>query len=197
MQRSGERIRVNVTLIDATLDRQLWASSYERSASDVFAVESEVARDVATVLQARLTAEERKRIAEPPTTVPAAYDFYLRAKAFAERTTRTEAEIHEAVAAYEGAVRLDPDFAIGWAQLSRRHANLPWATTGRLSAVARRNAHSIARLRCVPISSRSRGHAATSCSSSKAISEGPRVCFGRWKRRTRRVRTRRRVLRKF
>jgi TolB-like protein/DNA-binding winged helix-turn-helix (wHTH) protein len=124
VQRAGDLIRVNVTLIDARNDRHLWASSYERSSREIFAVESEVAHDVATVLQARLTAAERSSIAQPPTANAAAYDFYLRAKAFAERTTRTEAEIHEAIAAYEEAVRLDPGFAIGWAQLSRRHANL-------------------------------------------------------------------------
>jgi TolB-like protein/DNA-binding winged helix-turn-helix (wHTH) protein len=124
VQRSGERIRVNVALIDAAADRQLWASSYERSAREVFAVESEVARDVATVLQAKLTAQERASLVRPPTRIPAAYDAYLRAKAFAERTTRTEAEIHGAIEAYEAAVRLDADFTTAWAQLSRRHANL-------------------------------------------------------------------------
>lgn len=124
VQRAGERIRVNVTLIDTRLDRHLWASSYDSNANEIFAVESQVARDVALVLQARLTAEEQKAIAAAPTAVPAAYDAYLRAKAFAERTTRTEAEIHQAIEAYEQAVRLDPDFTAAWSQLSRRNANL-------------------------------------------------------------------------
>lgn len=124
VQRAGERIRVNVTLIDTRLDRHQWASSYDSNANEIFAVESQVARDVALVLQARLTAEEQKAIAAAPTNVPAAYDAYLRAKAFAERTTRTEAEIHQAIEAYEQAVRLDPDFAAAWSQLSRRNANL-------------------------------------------------------------------------
>lgn len=124
VQRAGERVRVTVTLISTARDRQLWASSYDRAAREIFALESEIARDVAAALQARLTAEERQDLAQPPTTSPAAYEHYLRAKAFAERTTRTEAEIHGAIATYEKAVQLDPDFAIAWAQLSRRHANL-------------------------------------------------------------------------
>jgi TolB-like protein/DNA-binding winged helix-turn-helix (wHTH) protein len=124
VQREGDRVRVHVALVDASRDRQLWASSYERLAREVFAIESEVARDVAASLQARLTAGELTAISTPPTPVPAAYDAYLRAKSFAERVTRTEAEIHGAIGAYEQAVRLDPDFAAAWAQLSRRHANL-------------------------------------------------------------------------
>ena len=124
VQRAGDTVRVNVALADAADDRHLWAQSYERSAADVFALESEVAQSVATALQARLTAEERAHISRPPTSNPAAYDAYLRARASAERTTRTEAEIHAAIDAYQHAVSLDPEFAIAWAQLSRRHANL-------------------------------------------------------------------------
>ncbi|MEO8019176.1 MAG: winged helix-turn-helix domain-containing protein [Pseudomonadota bacterium] len=123
VQRAGDTVRVNVTLIDAVADRQLWAQTYERSAVDVFAIESEVAQSVARALEARLTAQERSAITRPPTANPAAYEYYLRARAFAERTTRTEYEIRAAIDAYEEAVRLDPGFAIAWAQLSRRHAN--------------------------------------------------------------------------
>lgn len=123
VQRSGDRVRVNVTLLDAAGDRHLWASTYERGASEVFAVESEVALAVAQALQARLTDEEHRVITRPPSANPAAYDAYLRARAFAERTTRTESEIRAAIAAFEEAVQLDPGFAIAWAQLSRRHAN--------------------------------------------------------------------------
>jgi tetratricopeptide (TPR) repeat protein len=123
VQRSGDRVRVNVTLLDAAGDRHLWAATYDRGADEVFAVESEVAQGVAQALQARLTDEEHRGITRPPTENPAAYDAYLRARAFAERTTRTESEILAAIAAFQEAVRLDPDFAIAWAQLSRRHAN--------------------------------------------------------------------------
>jgi TolB-like protein/DNA-binding winged helix-turn-helix (wHTH) protein/cytochrome c-type biogenesis protein CcmH/NrfG len=123
VQRAADRVRVIVTLIDTADDRHLWAATYDRAANEVFAVESEVAQGVAQALQARLTDEEHAKITQPPSANPAAYDAYLRARAFAERTTRTEAEIRAAIAAYTEAVRLDPDFAIAWAQLSRRHAN--------------------------------------------------------------------------
>lgn len=124
VQRAGERIRVSVALVDAARDRQVWASSYDRNAGEIFAIESEIAQDVAAAMQARLSVEERDSISQPPTAVPAAYVSYLKARAFAQRTTRTETEIHEAIAAYEKAVQLDPEFALAWAQLSRRHANL-------------------------------------------------------------------------
>ncbi len=124
VQRAGGRVRINITLIDAAADRHLWSQTYERPANDVFAVESEVALTVAAALRARLTAEERRVLTQPPTTNPQAYDHYLRARASAERTTRTETEIRAAIAAFEDAVRVDPGFAIAWAQLSRRHANL-------------------------------------------------------------------------
>jgi TolB-like protein/DNA-binding winged helix-turn-helix (wHTH) protein/Tfp pilus assembly protein PilF len=124
VQRAGDTIRVRVTLVDAAADRNLWAQSYERSAADIFAIESEVAQSVAAALQARLTGEERRLLARPPTESAEAYDAYLRARASAERISRTESEIQAAISAYEEAVRADPGFAIAWAQLSRRHANL-------------------------------------------------------------------------
>jgi TolB-like protein/DNA-binding winged helix-turn-helix (wHTH) protein len=123
VQRAGDRVRVNVTLLDAASDRHLWAATYDRGANEVFAVESEVAQGVAQALQVRLTEAEQKVITQPPSANPAAYNAYLRARAFAERTTRTETEIKAAIDAYSEAVWLDPDFAIAWAQLSRRHAN--------------------------------------------------------------------------
>ena len=124
VQRAGDTVRINVTLIDAAADRHVWAQSYERPAADVFAIESEVARSVAAALQARLTADELRVLARPPTANAEAYDDYLRARASAERISRTESDIRTAIAAYEDAVRADPGFAIAWAQLSRRHANL-------------------------------------------------------------------------
>jgi TolB-like protein/DNA-binding winged helix-turn-helix (wHTH) protein len=150
VQREGDRVRVNVTLLDAAGDQHLWAATYDRGADEVFAVESEVAQGVAQALQARLTAEEHAVITQPPSANPAAYNAYLRARAFAERTTRTEAEIRAAISAFEEAVRLDPDFAIAWAQLSRRHANffsLGYDRTAARSNAARQALETTERLR--------------------------------------------------
>jgi tetratricopeptide (TPR) repeat protein len=124
VQRSGDIVRINVRLIDAIADRHEWAKTYERTSSDVFALESDIAVAVARELQATLTSEERALLGSAPTSVPAAYDAYLKARAYAERSTRTEPEIRDAIAAYQEAVRLDPGFAVAWAQLSRRHSNL-------------------------------------------------------------------------
>jgi cytochrome c-type biogenesis protein CcmH/NrfG len=88
-------------------------------------VGSEIARAVVEVLTSRrLTPGERASLANPPTQDPVAYDAYLHARAFMERTTRIESEQRAWTAAFENVVRLDPKFAEAWAQLSRRHSTL-------------------------------------------------------------------------
>jgi TolB-like protein len=124
VRRAGETLHVDVTLLDAAGGEHLWESRFERRAADVFAVESEVAQAVAEALHGRrLTAAERSAVHDPPTANPAAYDAYLHARAFSERTTRNEADIRAMIAAYETAVRLDPAFESAWAQLSRRQSS--------------------------------------------------------------------------
>ncbi len=188
VQRSGDRVRVHVTLIDAAADRHVWAQTCERPAADVFAIESEVAQSVAAALRVSLTAEQRRVIARPPTASPEAYDAYLRARASAERTTRTEAEIRSAIAYYEEAVRLDPGFAQAWAQLSRRHANffsLAYDRSDARRAAAQRALDEASRL--APGSSRRRPRAVTYCWSCREISTAPSASSGRWRRVRRRA----------
>ena len=78
VQKSGDRVRINVQLINAQTDSHLWAESYDRTLTDVFAVESEVAQRVADSLRATLTGVEKATLATKPTENPAAYDAYLR-----------------------------------------------------------------------------------------------------------------------
>ena len=82
VQKVGDRVRINVQLIDAATDNHLWAETYERKLTDVFAVESEVARAIAETLQAKLTGAEQRELAVKPTQNPEAYDAYLRGLAF-------------------------------------------------------------------------------------------------------------------
>jgi len=125
VRRVGDGIGIDVRLLDTRDGRAVWESTFDRPASDVFAVESEVAQAVAEALQARrLTAAERNAVTRPPTTNPAAYLAYLRARSFTERNARDEAAVRSVIAAYEEAVRLDPQFASAWAQLSRRESSL-------------------------------------------------------------------------
>lgn len=78
VQRAGEKVRVNVQLIDARADSHLWAKSYDRDLNDVFAIQSEVAQEIADALRAKLSPAEANTLAIAPTKDTAAYDFFLK-----------------------------------------------------------------------------------------------------------------------
>ena len=122
MQKSGDAVRVNVQLINAANDSHLWAETYDRKLTDIFGVESEIAKGIAESLQAKLTGREEQALAVKPTNNPEAYDAYLRGLAFEARTCLQTLE--KAVGFYERAVQLDPDFALAWARLSRANAQV-------------------------------------------------------------------------
>ena len=86
VQRAGNRVRVNATLIDARTDRQLWGQSYDREVADVFAIQREIAKMIASQLQAKLTGSEQQALAVKPTNDPEAYDAYLRGVASEARS---------------------------------------------------------------------------------------------------------------
>src|SRR5881394_555495 len=118
VQKSGDAVRVNVRLIKATNDSQLWADTFDRKLIDIFSVESDVAKAVADQLRARLTGREEQVIAAKPTDNPAAYDAYLRGLAYNSKTQTTPANSLGAQKYLREAVRLDPKFALAWALLS-------------------------------------------------------------------------------
>jgi TolB-like protein/Tfp pilus assembly protein PilF len=118
VQKSGDAVRVNVRLIKATNDSQLWADTLDRKLTDIFSVESEVAKAIADQLQARLTGQEEQVIAAKPTANPEAYDAYLRGLAYTLKTATTPANALGAQKYLKEAVRLDPKFALSWALLS-------------------------------------------------------------------------------
>src|SRR5438128_1254828 len=118
VQKSGDAVRVNVQLIKATTDSHLWADTFDRKLTDIFSVESEVAKAVADQLRAKLTGHEEREIAAKPTDNPEAYDAYLRGLAYTLKTLPTSANALGAQKYFKEAVRLDPKFALSWAQLS-------------------------------------------------------------------------------
>jgi TolB-like protein/Tfp pilus assembly protein PilF len=118
VQKSGDAVRVNVRLIKATNDSQLWADTFDRKLTDIFSVESEVAKAIADQLQAHLTGREELAIAAKPTDNPEAYDAYLRGLAYNLKTLNTPAKALGAQKYLREAVRLDPTFAVAWALLS-------------------------------------------------------------------------------
>jgi TolB-like protein/class 3 adenylate cyclase len=118
VQKSGEAVRVNVQLIKAANDSHLWADTYDRRLTDIFSVETEVAKAIADQLRAKLTGQEEQTIAAKPTDNPEAYDAYLRGLAYTLKTGNTPANALGAQKYLREAVRLDPKFAQGWALLS-------------------------------------------------------------------------------
>jgi TolB-like protein/class 3 adenylate cyclase/Tfp pilus assembly protein PilF len=118
VQKSGDAVRVNVRLIKATNDSQLWANTFDRKLTDIFAVESEVAKAVAEHLRAKLTGQEEQVIAAKPTDNLEAYDAYLGGLAYSLKTAVTPANSLGAQKYLREAVRLDPKFALAWALLS-------------------------------------------------------------------------------
>jgi TolB-like protein/class 3 adenylate cyclase/Tfp pilus assembly protein PilF len=118
VQKSGDAVRVNVQLIKAANDSHLWADSFDRKLTDIFSVESEVAKAIADQLRAKLTGREEQVIAAKPTDNPEAYDAYLRGLAYTLKTQNTPANSLGAQKYLREAVRLDPKFALSWALLS-------------------------------------------------------------------------------
>ena len=118
VQKSGDAVRVNVQLIKAANDSHLWAETFDRKLTDIFSVESEVAKAIAEQLRAKLTGQEEQVIAAKPTDNPEAYDAYLRGLAYTLKTAYTPANALGAQKYLKEAVRLDPKFALAWALLS-------------------------------------------------------------------------------
>jgi TolB-like protein/Tfp pilus assembly protein PilF len=121
VQKSGDSVRVNVQLIRAANDSHLWADSFHRKLTDIFSVESEVAKAIADQLRAKLTGQEEQVITAKPTDNTEAYDAYLRGLAYSLKPA-TPANVLAAQKYLSGAVRLDPKFALAWALLSYTEA---------------------------------------------------------------------------
>ena len=126
VQKAGDAVRVNVQLINAATDAHLWADTFDRKLTDIFAVESEVAKAIADALQAKLTGGEQQALAVKPTNNSEAYDAYLRGLALETRAS-TQNDFEKVVGFYERAVQLDPTFALAWARLSRANASVYFA----------------------------------------------------------------------
>src|SRR5947199_9015842 len=118
VQKSADAVRVNVQLIKAANDSHLWSETFDRKLTDIFSVESEVAKAIAEQLRAHLTGREEQVIAAKPTDNVEAYDAYLRGLAYTLRTGTTPANALGAQKYLREAVRLDPKFALSWALLS-------------------------------------------------------------------------------
>ena len=126
VQKATDQVRVNVQLIDARTDSHLWADSYDRKLTDIFAVQTQIAREVADALQVSLTTREKQTLAVKPTNNLEVYDAYLRGLALEARfySAYSADLVRKVTGFYERAVQLDPTFALAWARLSRADAVL-------------------------------------------------------------------------
>src|SRR6202162_4236639 len=128
VQKAVNKVRVNVQLIDARADSHLWAKTYDRDLADVFAIQSEIAQEIADSLQAKLSPAEANTLASAPTKDPAAYDLFLKGEyeeRLAENSLRPES-YEQAAAWYQQAIARDPNFALAMARLVRNRMDRHW-----------------------------------------------------------------------
>jgi TolB-like protein/Flp pilus assembly protein TadD len=114
--RSDDRVRISAELVQPQTGQNLWAKSYERTVTDILALQSDVARDIVTQIQIQLTQPEQERLAKTRTVVPAAYDAYLQGNYFVAK--RTGESVTQAVAYYRQAIQLDSTYAPSYAGLA-------------------------------------------------------------------------------
>jgi TolB-like protein/class 3 adenylate cyclase/Tfp pilus assembly protein PilF len=124
VQRAGGKVRVNAQLIDARSDAHLWAQTYDRDLADVFAIQSEIAQQIADQLQARISPQEKARVEARPTENTDAYVFYLRANQIARNPDTLLEDYKTAEQLYMQAIALDPNFALAHARLASTYAEI-------------------------------------------------------------------------
>jgi TolB-like protein/Tfp pilus assembly protein PilF len=128
VQRAGKRIRINAQLIDVTRDEHLWAETFDRemTVENIFDIQSEITRQIVQAVRGELSEEEQARLGAAPTQNLAAYEFYLRARAFANRADYSEDNYRSAEIWARRAVEQDPEFALAWAFLVEVHGQAIW-----------------------------------------------------------------------
>jgi TolB-like protein/Tfp pilus assembly protein PilF len=118
VRREGDRVVVNVQLIDAHTARQIWANRYDRTLADSLGLQGELASEIADALRATLSTDEQARVTAKPTQNPDAYVFYLRANQISQNPDMVLEDYKAAEQLYMQAVALDPDFALAHARLA-------------------------------------------------------------------------------
>ena len=123
VQHTADRVHVNVQLIKAASDTHLWAEAYDRKLTDIFAVESEIAKTIADTLQAKLTGSEKHAIAARPTENTEAHQLYLKGRFFWNK--RTGNDLKKSIDYFNQAIAADPKYALAYAGVAEAYAVLP------------------------------------------------------------------------
>jgi TolB-like protein/Tfp pilus assembly protein PilF/class 3 adenylate cyclase len=123
VQRSRDQVRVNVQLINALTDAHLWADTYDRKLTDIFTVESDIAKSIADTLQAKLSRSAEHVLASHPTENPEAHELYLKGRYFWNR--RTGENLKKAADYFQQAIEKDPKYALAYSGLADCHVLLP------------------------------------------------------------------------
>jgi len=128
IRRSGNKVRITAQLVNATSGFQIWSQSYDRDLRDILALQTDIASAVAQEMEVKLLGDEPAKMEAGGTRNPAAYDAYLRGKQI-EVTAQDLAATRQALAAFDQAVALDPDFAAAHAQRARSLRYMAWFST--------------------------------------------------------------------
>ena len=128
VQKTADQVRVNVQLINAATDTHLWADTYDRKLTDIFAVESEIAKTIADILQAKLTGSEQHVIAARPTASTEAHQLYLKGRFFWNK--RTGNDLKKSIDYFQQAIAADPNYALAYAGIADAYVLLPGYSAG-------------------------------------------------------------------
>ena len=128
VQKANDQIRVNVQLINALTDTHLWAETFDRKLTDIFAVESEIAKTITDTLQAKLSGSEQHAIAARPTENTEAHQLYLKGRFFWNK--RTGNDLKKSIEYFEQAIAADPNYALAYAGVADAYVWLPGYTAG-------------------------------------------------------------------
>ena len=182
VSRSGDTVRITAQLIDARADKHLWAKTFERRSGDVLALQAELASAIAREMNVRLTPSEQSRLTAAPTVNPEAHDAYLKGRYFFNRPS--DENLQKAIAQYEEAVKLSPDFALAFSGLSDAYL---WAgyNEGFLTATAARPKAKAAAEKAVALDDippkRTRRSRSSNCSTNTTGQDASENSVGRWR----------------
>ena len=122
VRRAGNRVRITAQLVDGRTDEHMWAETYDRDLTDIFAIQTDVALNIASALRAELSNDERARVRRCPTHDLEAYELYLRGRRWFNHFT--EDGFHRSLPEYDAAIARDPRFALAWASIAEAHTEL-------------------------------------------------------------------------